>query len=287
MHLTAYIMAADPAWIRASVRSYYHLVEEIVVSYDVNGVGWTGAPIPVDECLSRLKAIDPDKKMRFMPGDYARPNRHPMENDTYQRQCAFDDASAGADWVLAVDTDEVLPNPNALLGMLEYAEEREIPLVEWPMRVFFQRLRDGRFLEVCARKRRDRFEYPGPIAARPGAKCKGARHAEGRFLRPIVMGDRQSPQICATPGPDEVRIENLTIDDAILHFSWARSAEDVRSKVASWSHSEGLNSWIFYHLWWKSAPYLWPWMCNFHPFVRGLWPRLKPTEVKLEGVAIL
>ena len=285
MNLTAYILAADPAWIRASVQSYYHLVEEIVVSYDENSVGWTGAPIPVDECLNRLKAIDHDKKMRFVPGDYARPNRHPMENDTYQRQCAFDDASCGADWVMAIDTDEILPNPKKCIEMIEYAAEREIPLVEWPMRVFFQRLRDGRFLEVCAQKRRDRFEYPGPIAARPGAKCKGARHADGRYLRPVVIGDRQSPQICAIPHPDEFRRENLTIDDAILHFSWARSAEDIRAKVASWSHNEGLKSWIFYHLWWKSAPYLWPWMRNFHPFVRGLWPRLKPAGLKFGGFA--
>ena len=284
--LTAYVLAADPAWIRESVHSYYHLVEEIVVSYDTNGIGWTGVPIPVDECLTRLRAIDHDKKMRFVAGDFARPKRHPMENDTFQRQCAFDDASVGADWVLEIDTDEILPNPDALLKMLDYASDRDIPLVEWPMRVFFHKLRDGRFLEVCARKRRDRFEYPGPIAARPGAKCTDARHALGRFLRPVVIGDRQSPQVCATPGSDEARIENLSVEDAILHFSWARSAKDVRSKVASWSHSEGWKSWLFYHLWWKSAPYLWPWIWNFHPFVRGLWPRLKPSNVKFCGLAV-
>jgi len=286
MHLTAYVLAADPAWIRESVKSYYHLVDEIVVSYDGRGIGWTGVPIPVEECLTRLRAVDNDKKMRFVAGDYARPNLHPMENDTYQRQCAFDDASSGADWVLEIDTDEVLPNPAALIAMLQHAADREIPLVEWPMRVFFQRLRDGRFLEVCAPMGRDRFEYPGPIAARPGAKCTDARHARGRYLRPVVVGDRQSPQVCAPPGPDEARLENLSAEDAIHHFSWARSAEDVRSKVASWSHSEGLQSWIFYHLWWKAAPYIWPWMRNFHPFVRGLWPRLKPTSIDLNRFAI-
>jgi len=285
-HLTAYVLAADPAWVGISVLSYYDLVEEMVISYDENGKGWTGAPIPVDECIERLKAVDKDKKMRFVPGNFARLDHDPMENDTYQRQCALDAASSGADWVIEVDADEVLPNPGALIRMLDYAAEREIPLVEWPMRVFFHRLSDGRFLEVCTRTRTERYEYPGPIAARPGSRCIGARCAEGRFLRPVVVGDRQSPQVRATPGPNEVRVENLAMEDAILHFSWARSAEDVKTKVASWSHNEGLKSWFFYNLCWKSAPRMWRWHRNFHPFVRGLWPRLKPTRLCLNGVDI-
>jgi len=150
--------------------------------------------------------------------------------------------------------------------------------------VFFHRLSDGRFLEVCSKTRTERYEYPGPIAARPGSKNIGARCAVGRFLRPIVVGDQQSPQVRATPGPNEIRVENLAAEDAILHFSWARSAEDVRSKVASWSHNEGLKSWLFYNFYWKSAPRIWRWHRNFHPFVPGLWPRLKPTRVCVNGI---
>jgi hypothetical protein len=284
MKLTAYVLAADPAWVQASVRSYYDIVEEIVISYDENSKGWTGAPIPVDECVSKLKAIDKDKKMRFVGGHFARLDQNPMVNDTYQRQCAFDIASSGADWVIAIDADEVLPNPGALLKMLDYAAEREIPAVEWPMRLFFHRLEDGRFLEVCSKSRTERFEYPGPIAARPGAQHTDARHAKGDYLRPVVIGDKQSPQVRCGMLPGESRIENLRLEDAILHFSWARSAADVRSKVASWSHNEGLKSWLFYNIYWKSAPRTWPLLRNFHPFVKGLWPRLKPTELSLQGI---
>jgi len=287
MHLTAYVLAADPAWVQQSVHSYYHLVEDIVVAYDENSLGWTGTPIPVDECLERLKAMDKDKKMRFIAGNFARLDHAPMENDTFQRQCAFDAASPGADWVIEIDADEILPNPGALIRMLDYAAEREIPLIEWPMRVFFHRLNDGRFLEVCTRSRTERYEYPGPIAARPGSKCIGARCAEGRFLRPVVMGDKQSPQVRASMGPNEVRIENLAMGDAILHFSWARSPEDVKTKIASWGHNEGIKSWLFYTLCWKSAPRIWRWHRDFHPFVRGLWPRLKPKRLCLNESELL
>ena len=46
MRLTAYILAADPAWIEASIQSYYDIVEQIVVCYDRDRLGWTGPRSP-------------------------------------------------------------------------------------------------------------------------------------------------------------------------------------------------------------------------------------------------
>src|SRR5437763_17068175 len=103
MRLKAYILAADPNWIEASVLSYYDHVDEIVVSYDDSGIGWSGHPIPVDECLRRLRAIDERKKFRFVGGSYFRPGHSPMANDTNQRQCAIDAIGDSADWIIELD----------------------------------------------------------------------------------------------------------------------------------------------------------------------------------------
>lgn len=278
MRINAYILAADPAWIEASVLSYYDTVDKIVVSYDETKTSWNGTPIAVDECLTRLRAIDRNNKMCYSPGQYARRGPTPMENDTYQRQCALDEAGQDADWVLQIDTDEVLPNSQELLQMLHYADTQGIPAVEWPMRVLFHTLANGQFLEVCAANGADRFEYPGPVAVRPGAKLKDARRAEGAFLRPVVAGDNQSLQVNHPVGSEESRVVLENAASAVLHRSWARSPESVRSKVASWSHNEGLRSQIFYHLRWRPAPYLWRVTRDFHPFARGLWPALKPCQ---------
>src|SRR5208283_1119069 len=61
MRLRAYVLAADPAWLETSMQSYYDIVEKIVVSYDRNKVGWTGHPLPIDECIDRAKSIDTDE----------------------------------------------------------------------------------------------------------------------------------------------------------------------------------------------------------------------------------
>ena len=278
MKLNAYVLAADPAWIEVSVLAYYDLVEKIVVSYDETKTSWNGTAIAVDECLARLRAIDGDNKMRYSPGRYARRDHSPMENDTYQRQCALDEAGQNADWVLQIDTDEFLPRPQDLVALLRFADTQGIPAVEWPMRVLFHTLPDGRFLEVCAADGADRFEYPGYVAVRPGARLRDARRAEGAFLRAVVAGDTQSLQVTQPIGPEETRIPLENAAGAILHRSWARSPESVRSKIASWSHNEGLRSQFFYHLRWRPAPYLWRITRDFHPFARGLWPALKPCE---------
>ena len=207
MRLKAYILVADPAWIETSVLSYYDLVEEIIVSYDENRRGWTGAPVPVDECLARLKAIDGQGKMRYCPGDYGNFHDRPMDGETYQRQCCIGEARKNADWVLQLDTDEILPNPERLIEMLEYAENQDIPAVEWPMRVFFQRLADGRFLEVCESRTLGHYEYPGPVAVRPNVRLSGARRTDAKFIRAVVTGDRYSLQVERPPEANEIRIE--------------------------------------------------------------------------------
>lgn len=279
MRLHAYVLAADPAWLEESISAYYDLVDEVVVSYDRAGLGWTGSPIPVQHVLDRLTAIDADRKLRFVGGDYTCAAATPMECDTAQRRAALAEAGAGADWVLQIDTDEVLPRPERLLELLEYAQERNLQAVEWPMRVLFRSLRGGRFLEVCDRDGRERFEYPGPIAVRPGVPLFDARRASVPFLRAVVCGDDRSPQLLQRLRPGETRAELLAPNEAILHYSWAGSSERVRTKVASWSHNSGLRSHAFYWVRWWPARLLWRGMHDFHPFARGLWPALKISEV--------
>ena len=262
--LHAYVLAADPTWIRSTVRQWYPYVDLIVVSYDQRGVGWTGAEVPVEECLKALRSIDVGRKLRFEPGVYA--------NDTEQRQAAL--ASAGeADWVLQLDTDEFLPTPELLLDMLDHAENLGLPAVEWPMRVLFRHTR-GQFLEVVGNDGQARYEYPGPIAVRPSVTLIDARRTNGPYLRPTVVGDLSSLQLSADPSPQEHRLEILAGDAAIIHNSWGRPSSAVRSKINSWGHHLGWRTTAYFWLVWFPSPLTRRLLRNFHPLSRRLWPRL-------------
>jgi hypothetical protein len=277
--VNAYILAADPTWLERSVGAYYGSVGKIVVSYDRSFRGWTGSRIPVEECLSRLAAIDKAKKMIFVPGDFSRPVSDPMENDTLQRASALTRASEGADWVLQVDTDEWIPDVSALLRVL--GEERNIAStngIEWPMRVLYRDLGGNRALEVCAPDGGDHFEYIAPIAVRAGAVPHHSRRVKGNFLRAVVRGDRSSIQLKRNPESMEVRRECLDPREVIIHNSWARSPQKLRRKLASWSHSSP-RAWWYYFTSWLPAKARWRRMRNLHPYFAEVWPALRITEL--------
>lgn len=278
--INAYVLAADPTWLERSVGSYYSHVDKIIVSYDRSGRGWTGAFIPVDECIGRLKAIDGDRKMHFVGGDFSAPVRDPMENDTLQRNRALGLAGEGADWVLQIDTDEWLPCCDVLIAAISRAEELGLPAIEWPMRVLYRRLGNGSFLEVCGQDQSDHFEYIAPIAVHAGTRLVHSRRTGGSFLRAVVRGDTRSIQLLRPFAPAEFREQLLEPIQAIVHNSWARSPRELRRKIRSWSHS-GPRAWGYYGARWLPAVWFWPWMRNLHPFFGEVWPALRIYPQKL------
>ena len=282
--VNAYVLAADPTWLEHSVRAYYPHVRRIIVSYDREGRGWTGAPIPVEECLSRLRSIDADGKMRFVSGSFSTPVKDPMDNDTLQRNTALNIASEGADWVLQLDTDEWLPQWEPFAEAISRADSLRLNAMEWPMRVLYRRLADGRFLEVCSVGGHDHFEYIAPVAVRSGAFLVHSRRTAGTFLRSVVRGDQRSIQLHRPLGKGEVRESLLDFGEAILHNSWARSPADLRRKLASWGHS-GLRAWLYYVGRWLPSVWLWRRMRNIHPFFGEVWPALRvyPYSTPTDG----
>lgn len=279
MRLNAYVLAADPTWLEASVGAYYDRVAEIVVSYDSSSRGWTGAPIPVEECLKRLRALDQKGKMRFEAGCFSSPAADPMFNDTLQRNAALASASKGADWVLQLDTDEWIPNFDRFQKGITRADTLGLSGLEWPMRVLYRRVGE-RALEVCSLQNRDHFEYIAPVAVRAGTRLVHSRRPDTPFLRAVAEGDKESVQLHRAPSSIESREILLQAPDAIVHNSWARTPRELRRKLASWSHSS-LRAWLYYATRWLPSKWMWKWMRNLHPFFGGVWPALRFCEVPL------
>jgi len=278
--LHAYVLAADPTWIESSVGAYYPHVEKIIVSFDRTGRGWTGASIPVEECISRLRCMDGDRKMQFIGGCYSERVSDPMENDTLQRNAALAQATEGARWVLQLDTDEWLPDVDAFLEALAHAERLDLGALEWPMRVLYRKMSGGRILEVCSRERGDHFEYIAPVAVRTGVRLVHSRRTACPFLRAVARGDDKSGQLRRPLAEGERREALLDSSEAIIHNSWARSPSDLRRKLASWSHA-GARAWIYYLARWLPSVWLWPWMKNLHPFFGDVWPALRVCRERL------
>jgi hypothetical protein len=129
-------------------------------------------------------------------------------------------------------------------------------------------------MEVVARDGAPRYDYPGSVAVRPGVELLDGRRAAGESLRAVVVGDHSSLQIMRPAVAGEHRWIALEHDDAILHNSWARSPHEIRQKIHSWGHANGLRGEFYYWFRWYPSPLTWRLLRDLHPFARGLWPRL-------------
>lgn len=227
MRLNAYVLAGDPAWIAQSIGSYYDHVDRIVVSYDRSGRSWTGAPLSVDDSLARIAAADPDGKVTLLPGDHVRTDHSILSTETRQRQAALDEASRDADWVLQLDTDEIVPSMNLLLEHLHVAAARRARAMEYPARMIYARTPSGRFLEHCGRFWTPLSGFPGPILIAAGSRLSVARQSATSPLYRVDM----SPWNTDPAHPAGTRVHGVVSPaDALIHMSWVRTEAQMAEK---------------------------------------------------------
>ena len=250
MRLTAYVLAADPAYLAESLRAYYPRVERIVVSYDETSTSWTGTPLPVEECLALVRSVDTDGKCVLAPGGFARLDHGPFENETFQRQVALDQASEGADWVLQLDTDEVMASPARFLGALRAADEAGAGGLEYPSRWLYAHVGPGRFLEASTRFGRSTASFPGSLAVRAGTTLRQARQADVPLYRVDVRPWNTDPHHPA----DAVVHQVVPLREAVVHYSWVRSDDQMRRKFGWSGHADRYSEPAVYRKWaWRSA----------------------------------
>jgi hypothetical protein len=254
IRLSAYILAADPAWIEASVLSFYGLVDRIVVSYDEDSIGYTGVSVDVEQCLRRLRAIDTAGKCDYCPGHFARAEffQQPMENETHQRRVALKQASAGADWVVQLDTDEVLADPAVFNESLEEASRRGRQALNFPAIWLYSHAGARWYLELGFRGWRRAAGYPGPLAIAAGAVLSQARRIAGAPSDYYHVD--LSSKATSFAFPNNIRVDRvIRPHQAAYHFSWVRSEAWLRRKLATWSHSTDKN-----------------WSCEFTRWTRAM-----------------
>jgi hypothetical protein len=227
MRLNAYVLAGDPAWIEQSVQSYYGLVDRLVVSYDRSHRSWSGHPLSVQESLSRLQAIDPDGKLVLLPGDHTDPSRPPLATETEHRQAALDAASDGADWVIQLDTDEIMASPRVFTLQLHDADRRAARALDYPSRLFYARSKSGVFLETCGRWWTTQAAFPGPLAVRAGTPLTHARQASTSPTYRVDVAAWNTDPMAPQSKPVHAIIHPR---DAVLHMSWVRTPQQMAEK---------------------------------------------------------
>ncbi len=257
LRVGAYVLIGDPAHLVQSVRSYYDLVDEVVAVYDGDGLGWAGRPLPIEQCLDALEPIDTAGKVRHLTGDFHRPDGAPLELETAERNTAIASFGGRVDWVLQIDSDEVVANPDRLLESVVHADTSGRCALEYPARWLYGHVGGERYLERCRRGWGVSAGYPGAVAVRAGTVLSLARQCDVPTWRVDFRGRNTDP---AHP-PDAPVDEQVAPDDAIWHFSWVRSEAELREKAAISGHADEFD--------WNAEIDLWLARCR-HPRLTSL-----------------
>ena len=238
MRVNAYVLAGDPAWARESVSSYYHLVSRLVVSFDAEGRSWAGHPLRVEDAIAALRSVDRDRKMVLLPGRHSFPDRPAFESETKQRQHALDAASEGADWVLQLDTDEVVLDAGTFMGHLRRADSRGAAAMDYPLRDFYQRFGETWFLEHCSRFWGDQANYPGPVAVWAGTQLEHCRQPG-----PVAYRVDMAPWNTDPAHARSAQVHGVIgRGEAIAHLSWVRDRQDLEEKAVVSGYA-GVRDW--------------------------------------------
>lgn len=263
--VNAYVLVADPSYLRESIAAYYPYVDRIVLSYDRSATSWTGTSLPVEQCLRIVEALDVDRKCEHHPGDFGRSGYSAFDNETHQRQVALDIASADADWVLQLDTDEVMLDPETFFAMLDRAERAGAGGLDFPARWLYTRTRSGRYLEATRRFWQSAGAFPGPLAVRSGTVLRHARQAEVELFR-VDLSRKSTDPWRRKDAPVHAVIDDAS---AVLHFSWVRHPDVIRRKFAWSGHEAFMRPPKVYRRWiWRSA----------HPLLTVLTTPLRPRD---------
>jgi hypothetical protein len=237
LRLGAYLLLGDPAFLEQCIRSIYAIAERIVVVYDEAGLSWTKQPLPIESCLAIVERMDPKGKVEFLPGAYHDTGLLPLQAETLERNAGVAALSDDVDWVVQIDTDEVLGDPERFVQAIERAHAEGRSALDYPARWLYGHVGGNTYLERCRRAWGISAGYPGAMAVRAGTTLRLARQCDVPVWRIDFRRRNTDPA-----HPRRTRVDEMVRpEEGIWHFSWVRSEQQMRHKAASSGHVNDVN----------------------------------------------
>ncbi len=234
LRLGAYILLGDPAHFEQSVRTIYAIAEPIVAVYDEAGLSWSGRPLQIERCLSEVDRIDEEGKVVLLPGNFHDTGLAPLEAETLERNAGISALGEGVDWIVQIDTDEVLGSPARFVEAIGRAQSEGMSALDYPARWLYGHVKGYTYLERCRRMWGIAAGYPGPMAVKAGTTLEMARQCNVPTWRVDFRRRNTDPA-----HPRGARVdERIGPDEGIWHFSWVRSEAEMRRKAGTSGHAD-------------------------------------------------
>jgi len=237
-----FLISYDYEFIKISLPRVYPFVSEIFLALDADRLTWAGDPLNIsDDFWEWLKEFDVENKITIYQDQFFVLGLSPMECDTRERNMLAK-KMGDADWYVQIDSDEYFTDFESFVQKLDKFRPGENVTITCRTATLFKKVPTG-FLVVAESNETLSFASNNPV-------FELARNSY--TLNKYVHWD-----------------------DLVLHQSWARTSQEILTKLNNWSHKDDFNVASFYKLWNAVDEFNYFTLKAFHPFDHSLWPKLK------------
>jgi hypothetical protein len=238
------LLAYDYRYAFHAVGSYYDLADEIILGLDADRISWNKQPFHIDmaELQAFIDSIDTSGKIRIVEGDFHSAD-HPMTNDSNERSM-LSEAAAPGNWVVQIDADEMLLNGPDFKAWLLQNDPRQHNVY-------------GRWFSVFKVFGNEILIVDPPTEIVPVATMLRGRYTAARATAQ----------------------EGVMSPLHLLHFSWGRSAGQLRQKLENWGHARDFDVEKYFEFWRSVTLENFGQARNFHPLKGVTWQSLKRAQI--------
>lgn len=238
-----FLVAYDYEMLKISIPLVYPYAHKIVLGVDENLVSWSGNSFDVDPAFFEwIDEFDVDHKIQIYRDNFYIPENTAMQNETRERNLIANEMGEGL--CVQLDADEFFVDFG---GFVNYIQKNE------------KKLTSKKQIQLC------------------GYMIDVYKQVEGGYL----FVDEVTPFYLASNSPNYVRgrknknQKKWYVPFLTVHFTWARSEEELRFKINNWGHNKDFDREAFFSLW-KSvtASNYKNFEQGFHPFNKKWWKSL-------------
>lgn len=244
------LVSYDYEYLKISLPRIYPYLNEIILCIDSERKTWGGEIFEIKNSFWKwLEAFDVEDKISIYQDSFYLPGLSGMECDTRERRFMAE-KMGNCDWYIQIDSDEYFLDFPAFLSRLETFDCSDPVTVNLKIAPLFKIIENG-FLLIRT------LDETLPFATnRPD-------YTYARF----VEGNRV-----------------VFWDELVLHQSWARNEDEIKTKLNNWSHKNDFNTGSYFNLWKAIDSNNYIYIKDFHPLEPPLWSSLNLIEKDICGL---
>lgn len=243
-----YLLSYDYSYIFLSINQIYDFVDKIHIAIDKDRLTWGGNKFEIPgSFFEKLNEVDNKKIIDIYEDNFYIPALSPIECETRERNMLLKRITKG--WIIQLDSDEYVLNIKEVLNYLK--KHWYLNIVSSLTPVSFH----GNWVNLFKKTK------------------TGFLYIANKEPFPFITNFPQT-----TIARYNRKIVNFDSGIEVIHQSWARSEEEVLTKIKNWGHKNDFDTISYFSFWENLHEENYREANNFHPLKASNWSKLSFIE---------